>query len=147
MVGNRRWSIEDVVMVARNERQIALSDDPRWRKQIVDGAQFLETSWKAGRRIYGVTTGYGDSCSRIIPVELADQLPRNLVRYLGCGLGKILNKEAATAVVVARLVSLAVGASGVRIDLLQVTSRSRSIYDRMFLQISMPLLLASPPRI
>ena len=42
--------------------------------------------------IYGVTTGYGDSCTVNIPLSLVDELPLHLTRFHGCGMGEYLSE-------------------------------------------------------
>jgi histidine ammonia-lyase len=69
--------------------------------------------------IYGVTTGYGDSCLVEIPMHQVNELPLQLSRFHGCGLGENLDLITARAVVVTRLCSLARGYSGVSLSLLE----------------------------
>jgi histidine ammonia-lyase len=109
-----RLSIEDVIAVAKGQAKVALSDDPVSCARIEAGSQYLERLLADGGTIYGVTTGYGDSCTVSVPAELVTQLPLHLTRYHGCGLGEHLSPEATLAVLLARLVSLAQGYSGVR---------------------------------
>jgi len=68
----------------------------------------------AGETIYGVTTGFGESCQTAVTPELSTDLARNLVRFHGCGTGRPLDDEAAAAVVAVRLATLSRGHSGVR---------------------------------
>jgi len=69
--------------------------------------------------VYGVSTGYGDSCTVNVPASLVAELPHHLYAYHGCGLGRYLDAEETRAVLVARLVSLAQGMSGVSMGLLR----------------------------
>ena len=69
--------------------------------------------------IYGVTTGFGDSCFRVIPKEKSEQLQSNLISYLLCGTGKALPKEASRAMMLFRLQSLSRGFSGISPELVQ----------------------------
>lgn len=62
--------------------------------------------------------GFGDSCTVPILAPLIEELPTQLVRYHGCGLGRLFDETTALAVLVARLRSLAAGYSGVRLDVL-----------------------------
>jgi histidine ammonia-lyase len=64
--------------------------------------------------IYGVTTGYGDSCVVAVPLHHVEALPRHLYTFHGCGLGKLLDAQATRAVLAARLQSLCHGVSGAR---------------------------------
>ncbi|TAK91858.1 MAG: aromatic amino acid lyase [Burkholderiaceae bacterium] len=118
-VGNRSLRIEDVLAVAEGRAQLALSHDPAFRARIDAGARHLERMLAETSHIYGVTTGYGDSCTVEIPPELVAELPLHLTRYHGCGLGDDLDQEATLAVMTARLTSLSVGFSGVRSVLLE----------------------------
>jgi len=113
-VGLRPLGIEDVLLLARGEARPALDPDPVVRRRIRATAEALERRLAAGETIYGVTTGFGDSCQTSVAPELAPELAANLVRFHGCGTGGALDDEAAAAVVAVRLATLARGHSGVR---------------------------------
>jgi histidine ammonia-lyase len=118
-VGGRRLTIEEVVAIAQQRAQVALSADPAWRSRIARGADFLRRHLAAGATVYGVNTGYGDACVVDVPMELVEALPLQLTRYHGCGMGRYLDDAETLAVVAARLNSLAYGFSGVRPILLE----------------------------
>ena len=119
VVGETPLSIEDVVAVARQEKQVALPTSATWRELIQRGADFLDQLLEDEGVIYGVTTGYGDSCLVEIPPHQVNELPLHLSRFHGCGLGQNLDLITARAVVVTRLCSLARGYSGVSHALLE----------------------------
>jgi len=119
VVGEGVLSIEDLVLIARRDRGIRLNPDPVWKERIQEGARFLDQMVRSGRPIYGVNTGYGESCQTTVPADQIEELPAQLTRFHGCGLGRILDEEKTRAVLVARLVSLVQGASGVRLELLE----------------------------
>ena len=118
-VGEQPLSIEDVVSVARGESQVALPESSLWRELIQKGADFLDQLLEEEGVIYGVTTGYGDSCLVEVPLHQVNELPLHLSRFHGCGLGENLDVITARAVVVTRLCSLARGYSGVSLVLLE----------------------------
>ncbi len=117
-LGEDRLSIEDVVSVAEQTCQVTLSSSPQFLNRIQAGPAFLDKLLKEDGKIYGVTTGYGDSCTVSVPYPLYEELPYHLVRFHGCGLGNILSPVYARSVLCARLSSLAQGYSGVRLELL-----------------------------
>ncbi|OTG73094.1 histidine ammonia-lyase [Acinetobacter sp. ANC 4218] len=119
VIGESPLSIEDVVAVARQEKRVALPDSNEWRNLIQRGADFLDQLLQDEGVIYGVTTGYGDSCLVEIPAHQVNELPLHLSRFHGCGLGQNLDLITARAVVVTRLCSLARGYSGVSHALLE----------------------------
>ena len=116
-------TIEDVTDVAYGRARAALSDDPTFRAAIARGADFLDRLLREDGTIYGVTTGYGDSCTVTVPPELVAELPHHLYTYHGCGLGTHLTPEQTRAVMAARLASLSKGFSGVSIELLEQITR------------------------
>lgn len=111
-------AIADVVAVARGRAGLQLSAQPAFQQAIARGAAFLDRLLAEDGIIYGVTTGYGDSCTVQVPADLVHELPRHLYTYHGCGLGQYFDAEQTRAIMTVRLVSLSKGYSGVSVDLL-----------------------------
>jgi histidine ammonia-lyase len=118
LVGEGRLTIEHVFSIAANGSNVRLPDDPAFSRRINAGAELIEKLLAENGVIYGVTTGYGDSCTTAIPADLVRALPLNLTRYHRCGLGSYLTEDQCRAVLACRLNSLAQGFSGVRHKLL-----------------------------
>lgn len=118
-IGDAPLCIEDVVAVAQGRRSAGLSGDPQFRARIARGADYLDRLLREDGVVYGVTTGYGDSCTVDIPAELLGDLPHQLFAYHGCGLGRFLDPQETRAVLVTRLASLSGGMSGVSPGLLE----------------------------
>jgi histidine ammonia-lyase len=112
-------TIEDVCRLARRQAVCELSKDDHFIARIDKGAQFIDTLLKEEGFVYGVTTGYGDSCTVSVPLHLVEELPRHLYTFHGCGLGSHFDAEQTRAILAARLNSLSQGFSGVRYRLLQ----------------------------
>ena len=85
--------IEDIIDIAEGSASVALSDASEFRSAIARGADFLDRLLREEGTIYGVTTGYGDSCTVTVPLELVAELPRHLYTYHGCGLGEYLSNR------------------------------------------------------
>lgn len=117
--GANRLSIEDITDIAEGKANVRLSDNPDFVGQITAGVTFLDKLLEEDGLIYGVTTGYGDSCTVDIPPELVQQLPLHLTRFHGCGLGEVFDIEQGRAILAARLCSLTQGYSGVSFELLE----------------------------
>lgn len=117
IVGGRRLTLHDVCAVARGA-PLALQSDAAYRQRISSGAQLLAQLIEDNIPVYGVSTGYGDSCTVTIPNDILEQLPAHLVRYHGCGLGAYFDEPTSIAILVTRMNSLARGYSGVRLDVL-----------------------------
>jgi histidine ammonia-lyase len=118
-VGAAPLRIEDLAAVALGGAPLELAPDPAFRARVEASAAFLARLLAEGAEVYGVNTGYGDSCTVRVPDHLVAELPVHLTRYHGCGLGRILDEDQTRAVLVARLTSLAQGHSAVRFELLE----------------------------
>ncbi len=89
----------------------------------------------AREEVYGVTTGYGDSCTTSVPAEMVAELPLHLTRFHGCGMGRMLTPEETRAVMAVRLAALLRGWSGVSVDLV-------TLLTEMLRQDILPLIPA-----
>jgi histidine ammonia-lyase len=123
LFSQERLRIEDIVDIANGAARAVLSDAPAFRATIARGADFLDRLLREEGVIYGVTTGYGDSCTVEIPAELIAELPHHLYTYHGCGLGAYFTPEQTRAIMATRLTSLSKGYSGVSIGLLEQIAR------------------------
>lgn len=112
-------TIEEVVSIANGAGVVTLTDDQNQLNKIQASAKFLDDLWREDGVIYGVTTGYGDSCTVTVPAHLVEELPIHLTRFHGCGMGRYFDETYGRAILAARTVSLVQGFSGVRLELLQ----------------------------
>lgn len=117
--GGRPLTIKDVVEIANGKAQVALSDAPEFVGKVDAGVRFLDELLEQDGVIYGVTTGYGDSCTVSVPENLINELPIHLTRFHGCGLGDTFDEQETRAILATRLSSLAQGYSGVSWELLE----------------------------
>ncbi|TXD89541.1 aromatic amino acid lyase [Mitsuaria sp. TWR114] len=115
----RRLRIEDICALARREASAELGRDGDFEARIEAGADFVARLLAEDGVIYGVTTGYGDSCTVAVPPALVPELPHHLYTYHGIGAGALLTPTQTRAVLGARLASLCQGLSGVSLDLLR----------------------------
>lgn len=117
--GNQPLQIEDILALTEQRASARLQDDAEFRQHIARGAAFLDSLLDREGVIYGVTTGYGDSCVVPVPLHQVEALPKHLYTFHGCGLGQHLDAAGTRAVLAARLQSLCFGMSGVRVELLE----------------------------
>jgi len=118
--GQGRLSVADIVSIAKTNQPVEISNSDGFSQRIDSAINFLDTLLKEDGVIYGVTTGYGDSVTTEIPLNLVEELPLHLTRFHGCGLGDYFNDVEGKAVLATRLASLSQGYSGVSWDLLHL---------------------------
>jgi histidine ammonia-lyase len=118
-IGKEWLTIETVTAASKKSAGVRLWASEEFEKRIEEGAAFLDRTLERHGGIYGVTTGYGDSCTEVVSPENYYDLPVNLTRYHGCGLGDFFDEETTRAIMIVRLNTLAQGYSGVSMDLLR----------------------------
>ena len=99
-------TIEDIVALARGRALVRITDDPEVLARLAAGQERLRERLEAGETVYGVTTGFGESCVNEVAPEHVSNMPINLMRFHGCGTGALLTDEESAAVMAARLTAL-----------------------------------------
>ena len=107
----------DVVAVARDGAEVVLGDDAR--AAVEASHEVIVELARSGRPVYGVSTGFGSLADVYIDPERRAQLQRSLIRSHAAGIGPPVEIEVVRAMVLLRARSLAMGWSGVRLDVVQ----------------------------
>jgi histidine ammonia-lyase len=115
-LGARPLTVEAVLAVAHGRARAVLDLDSADCQRMERSLRALSRRVAAGERIYGVSTGFGESCTNEVSGALTETMPLNLVRFHGCGTGRLLSDTEAAAVLAVRAASLVRGYSAVRID-------------------------------
>ena len=118
-IGKDRLDIETITAAAKKQIAVRLCRSAEFETNINKGAAFLDQALAQHGGIYGVTTGYGDSCTETVNPEQYRELPVNLTRFHGCGMGDYFDDETVRALMIVRLNTLAQGYSGVSMELLR----------------------------
>lgn len=109
-------TLVDLRAILAGER-LALADG--WEAPVAASAAALAARLQTGEALYGVNTGFGKLAStRIAPDGLAE-LQLNLLRSHAAGVGAPLPVPVARLVLALKALSLARGASGVRVEVVQ----------------------------
>ncbi len=118
--GDHDLDAPTIEALSQSRKTGLLTTSPEALAAIQRSADHVAALLEKEGKIYGVTTGYGDSVVRPVPPELVEQLPLHLTRFHGCGLGRYLTPEETRAVLAVRLVTLVRGWSGVSMDLVEL---------------------------
>jgi len=125
-------SLAHVSAFAFRTTPIAITVAETCRARIERSRRYLLALLDKDVPIYGVTTGFGDSCARFVAPNDAADLQRNLLAYLRCGVGPRLSRPAVRAMMLVRLNSLCRGYSGVSWELVD---RLRIYLERDWLPV------------
>lgn len=120
VLGEGPLTIEQVWAIAEQAGRAKLSAAPELVARVARSARHVEDLLAKDGVIYGVTTGYGDSCTVDVPPAAIEDLPLQLTRFHGCGMGQMLSPAETRAVMAVRLVALLQGWSGVSLELVRL---------------------------
>ena len=112
-------SFNDIIAVARYGVPVQISKDSRFVKKMEKTQKMLMESMRKGIPVYGVNTGYGKSCGKRMPLDIALKNGVNILRFHGCGTGEPIGIEETRAAMLCRIICLAKGYSGVSVALLK----------------------------
>lgn len=112
-----RATIMDVAAVAKENVGIILGKDVCVR--IKRSRNIVEEAVNSGKAVYGVTTGFGKLKNQFISKDKVEELQENLIRSHAVGIGEPYSQDETRAILFVRLLSLAQGYSGVRLDVLE----------------------------
>ena len=110
-------SLDDVARVARDGAQVELTDEARSRMRA--SRRLVEDVLASGEAVYGVNTGFGKLKDKRVEVRDLSALQTNLVRSHASGVGAPMPVETVRAMGFLRAASLALGFSGVRVELVE----------------------------
>jgi histidine ammonia-lyase len=112
-----RLDPDSVVAVARHGVRVTLDKGARGR--ILASRRHVEGIIDDERPVYGVTTGFGALATTHIPTQERRELQHSLLRSHAAGTGPFVEPEVVRAMMVIRAKSLAMGFSGVSVELVE----------------------------
>src|SRR5207249_11962614 len=93
---------------------------PSARSRILASRKVIEEIIARDDIVYGVSTGFGKLSDVRIPHDALSELQLNLVRSHACGIGEPLSEPEARAMMLLRANVLALGFSGIRLELIEM---------------------------
>ncbi len=114
----KNLNIKDIYSLIHNNQSIELSE--KVKKRIFENRAFLENKLLASNEIiYGINTGFGSLCNVVISDANLEKLQENLVLSHACGLGDVVPENICRMIYLLKIINLAHGFSGVRVDLIE----------------------------
>ena len=118
-IGARRVTVADNVTVARLDGTVQLSRNPAVRRRIRQSRAHLTAALERGEIVYAVNTGVGTHAVFLLSADQIETLQENTLRQLCCGTGPPLDREIVRASMLLRAVTLALGFSAVRMEVIE----------------------------
>ncbi|MCF7934868.1 MAG: histidine ammonia-lyase [Synergistales bacterium] len=109
-------TLDEIVKVAREGYTITL--DPAAEAFVQRGAEMVSSWVEQEKVIYGITTGFGDLATVMIPQDQSTRLQENLLKSHSCGVGEPLPEDITRATMLLRINTLTRGFSGISLPTL-----------------------------
>lgn len=116
-IDSKSLTIKDVVNVAKHNYKVSLSKEAI--QNIKAGKEAVEKVLKENKIVYGINTGFGTFCTKIISKENIKQLQKNLLLSHATGVDEPFSEDITRAIMLLRANTLASGHCGVRVELVQ----------------------------
>ncbi len=130
-IENQLVGLTELRAAWRQPVKVSLGDDAR--RRIAESNELIANVVAAGDEVYGVNTGFGQLANvRIDDDELA-HLQENLVRSHAVGVGEDLDDDIVRLVMLMKVIALAEGFSGVRLELVEALCEliNHNVYPRI----------------
>lgn len=130
-VNNQLVTLAELRQAWRESVSVELGDDAR--RRIAEANELVDDVVAHGDTVYGVNTGFGQLASVKIGDEDLAQLQENLVRSHAVGVGEDLDDEVVRLIMLMKVIALAEGFSGVRLELVEKLCAliNHNIYPRI----------------
>lgn len=116
-IDGKNLTIDSLFEVAKGDTKIKLSK--KSKKRINKSRRLVEKWVSENRVVYGITTGCGPMCNRLISAKSAEKFQKNLIRSHSSGIGKNFSKDIVRAIMLVRANSLSNGHSGIKLETLE----------------------------
>lgn len=111
-------SVEEFIAVARYFAKVTFSEG--FKRRVKDARKLIEKFLAENRRIYGVTTGFGENVRYVISPEDANALQKNIIRSHACSVGKPLEISQVRAIQMMMILNTGKGHSGISFEMISM---------------------------
>ena len=118
MILDQHLTLEQFIAVVRGGEAVTLADAARTR--IGRARAVIERIVEGDTPVYGVNTGFGKFANVQVPRADLEQLQHNLIMSHAIGVGESLPAEVVRGMLLLRAQSLALGHSGVRVEVVEL---------------------------
>jgi histidine ammonia-lyase len=131
VIENQLITLADLRAVWHEDTQISLGQDAR--RRVAEANELIDDVVAHGDLVYGVNTGFGQMAQVRISDDELMHLQENLVRSHAVGVGADFDDDIVRLIMVCKVVGLAEGFSGVRLELVETLCAliNNNIYPRI----------------
>lgn len=118
IIDGNSLTLDDLIDIGKKQANISLSEHAKETVKV--GRKVVDDIVSEQKIVYGVTTGFGQFSSVVIPIEQVEELQYNLLRSHAAGVGDYFPEDIARMIMVLRANVLAKGHSGITYEVLDL---------------------------
>ena len=113
IINGQHISLHEIETIINSNSTVELGPDAR--KSIIDCRNYLDNKIASSDALYyGINTGFGALCNKVISNDDLAKLQRNLVLSHACGMGDFIPQRIVRLMLLLKIISLAHGHSGIQ---------------------------------
>jgi histidine ammonia-lyase len=116
-IDGKSLTLDDIEKVSFLNQKVSISSEVE--SNLNSSLKIINNTIKNGKVAYGINTGFGKLCDKVISNSKLNELQINLIRSHSTGVGKPLDKSVTKALMLIRANSLANGYSGIQPETLK----------------------------
>lgn len=116
-LGIDQMSIGDIFEILNNETKLVLNE--KAIEQINNSRNSVEKVVTSKQVVYGINTGFGPLCNKVISADQTSKLQENLLKSHAVGVGEIIDKKIAKIMLILKAHALSKGFSGIKLETIQ----------------------------
>ena len=111
-------SLEEIMLIGSEDVKLTLTEPSI--QSMMKSREHVEAILDSGAIVYGINTGFGSLSNVSVDSNGLKELQRNLVLSHACGIGPAMSPESVLRMMAIRANSLAKGASGIRVEVVEM---------------------------
>jgi len=128
VLDGKSLTLQDLILISKKKATVALSESAK--DEVIKSRKIVDSIVFDKKVVYGVTTGFGQFSSVVIPIDQVEQLQYNLIRSHAAGVGPFFPEDIARMIMALRANVLAKARSGISLEALTLLIEmiNRQIY-------------------
>ncbi|MFX1251644.1 MAG: histidine ammonia-lyase [Promethearchaeota archaeon] len=117
LLDGQNLDLLSIISVTCDKTKVGLSEEAK--NKVLEARRVVESLIQQKKVVYGISTGFGILCNKIIPQEKIDELQHNLILSHAAGVGDPLPEEIVRGIMLLRANSLCRGNSGIKLETIE----------------------------
>lgn len=117
LIIGEKIKMADFISVVQDRVKVELSQ--KTKNKVKEAREVVDSWVEQGKKMYGITTGFGALCDKVISKEETEQLQKNILLSHSTSIGDPFNEVEVRAIILMVIQNISQGYSGIRLETLE----------------------------